>query len=171
MKRWVKRDVLIVAAAGNDKRNDPWFPAGFTQDPRFAAHVVAVGALERGRRSDGYDWRPAEFSNYGDWVTAWAPGVDIVSEYPDDLNFEYRDANNQPIASATFSDGRAKWDGTSFAAPYVAARIVRHAIRRNTTPLRAWQLLKRNRPYVTFLPGDDEQISKKRVSQRGKTAL
>ncbi|MCA1846254.1 MAG: S8 family serine peptidase, partial [Actinobacteria bacterium] len=67
------RDVLVVAAAGNNSSGVPEFPA--------ACHgVVAVGATDAsGHRSP--------FSNYGRWVDVNAPGVDIVTTRANSAGF------------------------------------------------------------------------------------
>ncbi len=64
---------LIVAAAGNDHRNNDiyWdYPSGH---PR----VLSVGATEQNSR------KLSEFSNYGRTVDIFAPGVDITTTIPD----------------------------------------------------------------------------------------
>jgi hypothetical protein len=64
-------DLVAVAGAGNDATNKPYFPAA---DRR----VIAVGAVQRdGSRG----WRRACFSNYGPWVDASAPGVNVLSAF------------------------------------------------------------------------------------------
>ena len=58
-------EVLVVAAAGNNRSGTPEFPAG-------CRGVVAVGATDAsGRRTP--------FSNFGRWVDVNAPGVGIVT--------------------------------------------------------------------------------------------
>ncbi len=98
--------VAVVAAAGNHGSPQPFWPAAFNR-------VVAVGALDT---TNGQQ-RLAPFSNYGYWVDIYAPGVQVRSTYleatwklPTDL-------------TGLFLDGWAFWDGTSFAAPQVAAAI------------------------------------------------
>lgn len=108
---------VVVAAAGNNSSWRPFFPAALPQ-------VVGVGALD-GRG-------PAPFSNYGPWVDACAVGVDVVSTFFDESAGELAQVqlaphpwSNQPIP-ARFP-GFARWSGTSFAAPAVAATIVASA--------------------------------------------
>lgn len=100
-------DRAVVAAAGNDGNDTrPFWPAGFagTNLP-FAHQVVSVAA------HDGSQICP--WSNKGPWVDMAAPGSDIVSTY---------------VTHADFPTGFARWSGTSFAAPFVAAAIAaRHA--------------------------------------------
>lgn len=60
-----KNGVLIVAAAGNERTDDPAFPASIET-------VLAVAA------TDASDFR-AGFSNHGNWVDLSAPGADILS--------------------------------------------------------------------------------------------
>ncbi|HTY73219.1 MAG TPA: S8 family serine peptidase [Actinomycetes bacterium] len=103
-------DRVVVAAAGNDATTRPFWPAAFK-------HVVAVGALDT---TDPDHPRPAAFSNHGSWVDVWAPGVDLASTYVDG---HWRTADED----AQFA-GWAKWSGTSFAAPLVAAEIARRAV-------------------------------------------
>ncbi|MFP5501059.1 MAG: S8 family serine peptidase [Candidatus Sericytochromatia bacterium] len=57
--------VVVIAAAGNDNVNTPFYPAA-------NEGVIGVAAVDT---SD----RKASFSNYGDYVDIAAPGVNIVS--------------------------------------------------------------------------------------------
>jgi type VII secretion-associated serine protease mycosin len=62
------RDVVLVAATGNDHTESPGYPAAYEE-------VIAVGATD----SNG---QIAQFSNYGAYVDVAAPGVSIASTYP-----------------------------------------------------------------------------------------
>jgi hypothetical protein len=150
VRRWVAQGCLVVAAAGNDHLTRPWYPAGFAADPELAHGVVAVGALEaRAGDGPGVSAAAAPFSNHGAWVTAWAPGADIVSEYPQGVTFPY-DAGD---LSDPFVDGLAHWDGTSFAAPFVAAEIARFTVEHGCEDVQqAWAALKGDSPFVVFWP-------------------
>ncbi|WP_426506193.1 S8 family peptidase [Dactylosporangium sp. McL0621] len=95
-------DRVVVAAAGNDGQHDrPFWPAAYagTGAP-WRRRVVAVAAHD-GRRI-------CNWSNTGPWITLAAPGADVLSTY---------------VHHDGFPDGWARWSGTSFAAPYVAAAI------------------------------------------------
>jgi subtilisin family serine protease len=59
------RNVLVVAAAGNDGNSEPHYPAACTG-------VISVGATDSANRR-------ASWSNYGDWVDLVAPGVNITT--------------------------------------------------------------------------------------------
>ena len=91
--------MIIVASAGNDATCYPSYPAAFPD-------VIAVGALGPAG--------PAHFTNYGPWVRACAPGVDVVSTFFDD---------DDPPAPQYH--GWARWSGTSFAAPAVAGALAK----------------------------------------------
>lgn len=93
------RTTVIVAAAGNDGTDRPFWPAALKD-------VVAVAALAQ----DGED--RASFSNYGWWVDASAPGENIHSAFLE-----------HGIEDGERFHGFASWSGTSFAAPYVAGSI------------------------------------------------
>ena len=96
----IKERVVFVASAGNDGSCRPTWPASFE-------NVIAVGALGPSG--------PASFTNYGPWVDACAPGVDIVSTFYDLTEEAEYDGGD--------FDGWATWSGTSFSAPIVAASI------------------------------------------------
>jgi hypothetical protein len=103
-------DVAIVAAAGNNSSERPFWPGAFKR-------VVSVGALDTrsGENQDGE--KRASFSNHGWWVDVYAPGVRICSTYLD-ATWKLPSETTQRVM-----DGYAYWSGTSFAAPQVAAMI------------------------------------------------
>lgn len=63
------RDVVLVAATGNDNTERPGYPAAYPE-------VLSVSATD-------YQLNRASFSNYGDYVDVMAPGESIASTYPD----------------------------------------------------------------------------------------
>ena len=99
---------VVVASAGNDATCRPTYPAAFPD-------VVSVGAIG--------PHGPAPFTNYGPWVRACAPGVDLVSTF-----FAYDGAETAaaPDPDPDAFDGWATWSGSSFSAPIVAAALVNH---------------------------------------------
>ncbi|GAB3683171.1 S8 family serine peptidase [Angustibacter aerolatus] len=105
----VTRDRVVVAAAGNNRSSRPFWPAALPS-------VVAVGAY------DPETGRPARFTNYGDWVDVAAPGVGLASSY---VHGTWPGSGSE--ADVEFS-GWARWSGTSFAAPLVAAEIARRVV-------------------------------------------
>ncbi len=152
ISRWARQRNrgLLVAAAGNDSVSSPWYPAAFAADhPDF---VVSVGALDPWSDSaePGVRSRVASFSNHGPWVNAWAPGVDVLSDYPKGLRFVYFNPDGSVAGTGTFDAGMARWSGTSFAAPFAAAEIARYAADHGLSPRDAWAKIRRGRPFVIF---------------------
>lgn len=120
---------LVVASAGNRSTNRRFYPAAFPS-------VVAVGAVDGTADADGDPWLSASrsdpaasFSNYGSWVDAWAPGVDLVTNHIDGFRFE---------AGGDLVTGIASVDGTSFSAPYVAALVAERIAATGQDPDGAW---------------------------------
>ena len=109
VRRATRLGTVIVASAGNESTCRRTYPAALPG-------VVGVGAIG----PDG----PAVFTNYGPWVRACAPGVDIVSwfftEFPGPLP--------APAGGVDPDDfrGWAEWSGTSFSAPMVTAALARY---------------------------------------------
>ncbi|MFV1992170.1 MAG: S8 family serine peptidase, partial [Acidimicrobiales bacterium] len=132
--------VELVAAAGNDASELPFYPAAFED-------VIGVGAIDVTRpntpncvdnTSGNYVWSApdadgdcallsgltgdssagAEFSNFGDQnVMVSAPGVDVVVDYPTDsgIVFPYMGGSTAVLS------GKVRVSGTSLAAPFYAA--------------------------------------------------
>ncbi|GIP35815.1 S8 family peptidase [Paenibacillus sp. J2TS4] len=61
------RDVVLIAASGNDNTEQPGYPAAYPE-------VFAVAATDS-------DKKKASFSNYGDYIDVAAPGANIPSTY------------------------------------------------------------------------------------------
>ena len=124
---------LVVAAAGNAGSCRPYWPAALPG-------VVAVGALDSGGRA----W----FSNYGGWVDACAPGVDVRSTFYGTDDDPLQRAHRRPD-DGLFNEfkGWATWSGTSFAAPKVAAVIAHEAARLGISAPEAWKRLSHYRHF------------------------
>jgi hypothetical protein len=108
IRRASRLGTVVVASAGNDATCRPTYPAALRG-------VVGVGAIG--------PHGPAPFTNYGPWVRACAPGVDIVSWF-----FTEYDGLDTASTGAPDPDrfrSWARWSGTSFAAPMVVAALAR----------------------------------------------
>lgn len=91
-----RQGVPVVAAAGNESSDAPFYPAAYPE-------VIAVAATQKSDRR----WY---LSNYGHWVDIAAPGRDILS---------LRAAGTSAgVARDPFT---TKMSGTSMAAPHVSA--------------------------------------------------
>ena len=76
----VAAGVIVVASAGNNNSNSPFYPAAYSS-------VICVSAVDQNKQK-------ASFSNYGSWVSVCAPGVSVLSSVPSyaSWNGSYRDS-------------------------------------------------------------------------------
>ncbi|AMX03149.1 S8 family serine peptidase [Microbulbifer thermotolerans] len=88
VKNAINAGFAVVAAAGNEAQD------ACNRSPARAKEVITVGATDR---NDRVAW----FSNYGQCLDVWAPGVDIIS------------------ADSSSDKASILRDGTSMAAPHV----------------------------------------------------
>ena len=102
--------IVLVASAGNDGVSVPQYPAAFDE-------VIGVGAVG----PDG----PPPWTNYGDWVDACAPGVELVSAFFASFNGKFPMMNSVDIDE--FHEW-ACWSGTSFSGPVVVAALAREMV-------------------------------------------
>jgi subtilisin family serine protease len=139
--------VAVIAAAGNYASSRRFYPAAFSvQPPPGQIPLISVGALNP-------NGSKALFSDGGRWVTAWASGAAMISTFPQDVNgsrgpevrMRSHPANELPAVHALpaarealdpddYSGGFAAWSGTSFAAPLLAAHVVRSLMRAAAKP-------------------------------------
>jgi subtilisin family serine protease len=115
-----RKGTVVVAAAGNNAQTRQFWPAAFSR-------VIAVAALQED--SSG----PAPFTNFGSWVDACAPGVNVKSTFVDWSGLVTTLGDQQ-----TFEfDDWAVWGGTSFAAPKVAGTIAARVATKGIDPAQA----------------------------------
>ena len=116
---------VVVASAGNDGTSRPYFP------PRSRGR--------RRRRAHGQG--RAAFSNFGSWVDACAPGVDVVSTFFSDFD----DVDADRAASTTTAVGRG---GAARASPPRGRRSDRpRAVPRRQHAGEAWLRMSRGSPF------------------------
>jgi Subtilase family len=100
-------NTVLVAAAGNDSRYAPFWPAAFEW-------ALGVGSLDR-------DGAISSYSNFGPSADVFALGRNHVNAFPDGLFVchETPDRGDE----RRFGTGLARWSGTSFSTPLVAGLI------------------------------------------------
>lgn len=83
------------------------------------------------------------FSNFGPWVACCTEGEGVVSSFVSGWvgkpTEEGEDQQGSPHPPKSFY-GWAEWEGTSFAAPKVAAAVAQR-VGAGMTPIQAWQNL------------------------------
>ena len=104
-------NTILVAAAGNDGTDDPFYPAAFDW-------AVGVGSLDR-------DDTVSSFSNYGRSAHIFVVGRNHINAYPQGT-YVCKEAPDKGDVRF-FDNGMARWSGTSFAAPLVAGMIAARA--------------------------------------------
>jgi hypothetical protein len=110
LKRNLTTDVVLTAPAGNENDTVPRYPAALNATYPFVKSVAS---------HDGAGTRSA-WSNHGPWVTCSAVGESVESTF---LHVKMP-CEDGPAPSQDFTaNSWAAWNGTSFAAPKVAAQV------------------------------------------------
>ena len=139
---------IIVAPAGNESEPFRHYPAAlaveFANTP-FASlfeNVKGVGSIQAAPLKAN---PRSSFSNYGDWVTCSAVGEKVQSTFLRVRNVVCEDDKPPKRPRKSFADAWATWNGTSFAAPKVAAAVAAYvaAGAGSVTPAQAWDALTR----------------------------
>jgi hypothetical protein len=99
-------ETLVIAAAGNDGSDEPFWPAAFPW-------VVSVGSVD----SDG---GVSDYSNVGKWVDVYARGRDLVNAFPIGTYTCYEPDH---VGEVRNFKGLAQWSGTSFSTPVVTGLV------------------------------------------------
>jgi hypothetical protein len=123
-----RREVLVVAAAGNFGHARPCWPAALRR-------VIAVGGLTQ-------DLAPAAWSTRGAWVDCSTIAEGVRSTYV--KGREHPQVDPQPDKFR--KNAWALWTGTSFAAPQVAGALARIAQDEGADPRTALGILFDQRP-------------------------
>ena len=133
------KNVIIIAASGNNNKDLPTFPCSYE-------NVICVGAIDnRGELTD--------FTNHGSKVDIVAPGESIISTYPQKLESRVLRIKNYELKR-----------GSSQASPYVAAAVanlkllhpgltndqVRNLLFRSSKPIHKDQELFRQERFAKF---------------------
>jgi hypothetical protein len=127
---------VVVASAGNRSSNRRFYPAAFST-------VLSVGALDATLDAGSVDaWTSlsrsapkADFSNYGPWVKAWTPGVQLSTNHLKGYRFEL----GGPVI-----DGLAFVQGTSFSGPMTAGLMAELMAAHGWDADTAWEELLRS---------------------------
>jgi subtilisin family serine protease len=132
--------IAVVAAAGNDASFREVWPAAFPQ-------VISVGALDERRLIPPHATPPrAPFSNYGNWVNAYAAGVQVLGPFVD---FDETGGDLCGVRPPQHFRGWARWSGTSFAAATVSGRIAQTVVELGVTGAEAAEIVLRESRTIT----------------------
>ena len=82
----IQRGVTVIASASNDGKDWKTYPAAYPT-------VIGVGGSYEGRRAD--------WSNYGEWVTIYAPGQGLLTETPEGTTLISGTSASAPIVTGT----------------------------------------------------------------------
>lgn len=111
----INKGCILVAAAGNDNAQIPFYPAA----------LVGVVAVASSNPNDS----KSSFSNYGNWITCAAPGINIYSTVPGN-GYQYLSGTSMscPMVSGLFG---LVWSKN----PAASAAAVRSAVLNNLDPV------------------------------------
>ena len=98
---------ILIAAAGNDASSLPFYPAA-------RGWAIGVGSLDHGGAV-------SSFSNYGDSADIYLLGRNHINAFPKG-KYICKEAPNTGD-EREFTNGLARWSGTSFAAPLFAGLV------------------------------------------------
>lgn len=125
-------DTVVVAAAGNngDIKSLPADLAHEGVEPNSASYpaalpdVVGVGALDRNGKRAAFTPDPAP------WIGLLATGVGLVGAYVQgEVTIERRDKDDHLVPrQPTYFNGKARWEGCSFAAGVVSGEIAARTV-------------------------------------------
>jgi len=131
---------ILVAAAGNDSKDEKNYPAALT-------HVIAVGSCDESNAK-------SSFSNYGDWIDVLSPGgfaSDIYSSNRTSFSVLSTYCGNSNASSWGVEANYGIMNGTSMASPIVAGLCgLMLSVNSQLTPEKLVQILKNTCENVDF---------------------
>jgi hypothetical protein len=116
----LRNSVAVIAAAGNDRSPDDFFPAA-------DIFATGVGSLDK---NGLVSW----FSNFEDSSDVFVLGRKHVNRFPIG---QYTTRWKAPPEVRSFTSGWAEWSGTSFAAPLFAGLVAARMRQENTSARQA----------------------------------
>lgn len=134
-----ERDVVVVAAAGNNGNRRPVFPAAFSGMPHISVPVVSVAALSM-------DYEPTDFSTSGFWVTCSTAGEAVLSTFVRGRETIEIDRHGPDVFLG--ENPWAVWTGSSFATPQISGAIARRCQEYDESPREALTWLLAQGPSV-----------------------
>jgi hypothetical protein len=142
--------IILVCAAGNDGLVDPAIrPSGILHP-----QIVSVGATER--PVAGMTLKAANWSNYGQLLAkVWSVGVNVVAPFISGTTY-WTGSGTTHSEQFVGVAPRARWSGTSFAAPIVAAAAAVAFAAVNTATEAIDKLYKNTAP-ITMSNGQVEE--------------
>lgn len=114
---------VVLACAGNAASDRPFWPAALPRVVAVAAARCSDGKPGGAAHGGSFELEPAPYSNHGPWVDVCAVGH-RVSTFPMCTDAAWTiPGTTVVVGPRDFRSGWARWTGTSFSTPVVAAEL------------------------------------------------
>jgi membrane-anchored mycosin MYCP len=157
VKRFSPETVVVAAAANNGDETELTGEMNGIQPnsasyPAALPDVVGVGSLDQQGKLAAFTPSPAP------WISLLAPGVGIIGAYVQgNVTLETTDKGGHPTTTSVLFNGKAKWEGNSFAAAAVTGGIAAGTLPGRRSPREVLEGLLQSKPGSDIVPNPAQE--------------